>query len=637
MPHRPATSPTAWKRIRYNDRPDFTRPLLEIPAGPRQKMFERLKFLYGEQTAHEVMPELVRLIRVHHAHKPEELIEAERKLNPAERFGEQDMILITYGDMVSANGQSPLAALSRFLNVLRRRAPVFNTLHILPFFPYTSDRGFSITDFRTVDPRMGTWKDIEELGDTHRLMFDGVFNHASSESPAFREMLCGNPDYRDFAITFRSRDELTPEQRLLLRRPRTSDFLTQFHSIDGPLWTWTTFSPDQIDLNYRNPKVLLSVVDTLLLYVRKCADLVRLDAVTYLWYEPGTSGANLEQTHTIIKLFRDVLDVAAPHTALVTETNVPHDENISYFGDGTDEAQMVYNFALPPLVLHAFYRGNASRLSCWARELAYPSATTTYLNILDTHDGIGLPGVDKILPGEEISFLIEQARRHGAFVSYRAIEGREAPYEINTTWYSALNMDNAGEDRAYQVKRFAASRSIALALRGVPAIYLHGLLGTRNDIQLALRTRVKRDVNRSTIEESYLARMLAEPGSKLNLIQDQLGRLLDMRIRHRAFHPNGGQKVLLLSPAVFAVLRTSPEGDEHILAITNVSERSCRLEIPLEKLGVSEENWYDLVSCRGWSVKAGQLAVELSAYDVRWLMPFGELERSIETSVRPPI
>ncbi len=638
MPHEPAPTPTSWKRIPYNDEPDFTRPLLDIPDQPRQRMYDRLRFLYGDQIAHDAMPELARLIRVHHAHKTDELIAAEEAFRAQERFSEQDMILITYGDMISANGQSPLVALARVLNAMRRRAPIFNTLHILPFFPYTSDRGFSITDFRIVDPHLGTWDDIEKLGETHRLMFDGVFNHASSRSPAFREMLCGNPDYRDYAITFQTHDELTPEQRLLLRRPRTSDILTQFHSINGPLWTWTTFSPDQIDLNYRNPRVLLSVVDTLLLYVRRSADLIRLDAVTYLWYEPGSSGANLEQTHQIIKLLREVFDVAAPHVTLVTETNVPHEENVSYFGDGFDEAQMVYNFALPPLVLHAFYRGDATALSCWARDLTYPSPTTTYLNILDTHDGIGLPGVANLLPAEEIQFLIEQARHHGAFISYRTVEGGgEAPYEINTTWYSALNMDNSGEERTYQVKRFAASRSIALALKGIPGVYVHGLLGTRNDIQLALRTRGKRDVNRATVDEAYFQRMLAEPGSKMNLIQDQLGRLLEMRVRHRAFHPNGGQKVLLLSPIVFAVLRTSPEGHEHILAITNVSERSCRLEIPLEQLGIPDENWYDLVSCRGWAVKSGKLPVELGAYDVRWLMPFGELERSIESGPLPSI
>ena len=620
----------------YDNDPDFTRAVLDIPPDRGERLFKRLQFLYGTEQAREAMSELVRLMKVHHAHKREPLAEAEENFLPEERFSERDMVLITYGDMIRAENRSPLAALARFLSALRHRAPVFNTIHILPFFPYSSDRGFSVVDYRIVDPRLGSWMDIERIGSTFRLMFDGVFNHASSKSAPIREMFSGNPDYRGFAITFSSKDDLTPEQRIILRRPRTSDILTMFHTIDGPLWAWTTFSPDQIDLNYRNPRVLLSVIETLLLYVRKGADLVRLDAVTYLWWESGTTGANLEQTHEIIKLFRDVLDVAAPHVGLVTETNVPYEENIAYFGQGNDEAQMVYNFSLPPLVLHAFYRGDAGFLTRWVSDIEYPSDTTTYLNILDTHDGIGLPGAQGILPREEIDFLISRAREHGAFISYRTVDGgKQMPYEINSTWYSALNLDNTGEERSFQVKRFAASRSIALALRGVPGIYLHGLIGSRNDVQLALRSKVKRDVNRAMIDETYLARMLVEPGSKLHQIIDHLGRLLEIRVRHRAFHPRGGQKVFSLAPQVFSLLRTSPGGDEHILAVTNVSSQPCTVDIPCDDLGVEERQWYDLVAGRGWIADNGSITINLEPYDVLWLAPFGELERDIEYGKSP--
>lgn len=621
-----------WERLAYAEDPDFTRPLLKIPRQKGRRIFERLSYLYSEPAARKATREIVRLLRVHHAHKPAGLMEAEKTYDAARRFSERDMILSAYGDMVRAEGRSPLAALTGFMQALHRRAPIFNTLHLLPFFPYSSDRGFSVTDFRSVDPAVGSWRDVELIGRSFRMMFDGVFNHASSKSAAFREMLSGNPDYKDFAVTFRSKEELTPEQRLALRRPRTSDVLTMFHSIGGPVWVWTTFSPDQIDLNYRNPKVLLSVLDTLLFYVRKGADIVRLDAATYLWDEPGTEGANLEQTHQIIKLFRDVLDMAAPQVTLVTETNVPHEENASYFGDGRDEAQMVYNFALPPLVLHAFYRQDASELSRWAKSLEYPPPSATYLNILDTHDGIGLSGVAHILPAEEIGFLIQCARQHGAFISYRGGEaGGAVPYEINCTWYSALNLDNSGEERAFQVKRFVASRSIALALRGVPGIYFHGLIGSRNDVQLALRSEAKRDVNRATVDASLLMKNLAEPGSKLHHISDQLGRILEARVHHQAFHPNGEQNVLMLSRSVFAVLRTSPQGDEHILAVTNVSGTPCELEIPTDALGLAETNWYDLVAGRGWTAREHQLVLKLQPYDVFWLTPFSELENSIES------
>jgi len=617
----------------YDSDPDFRRPVLDIPVDREERFFKRLRFLYGMREARRAMPELLRLIKVHHAHKREECLRAETGFHPKNRFSERDMILITYGDMIRAEERSPLAALTNFLSALRHRAPVFNTIHILPFFPYSSDRGFSVVDYRSVDPRLGSWDDIVRIGSTFRLMFDGVFNHASSRSVPIQEMLSGNPEYRDYAITFKSKDELTTEQRKIVRRPRTNDILTMFYTLDGPIWAWTTFSPDQIDLNYRNPRVLLSVIETLLLYVRKGADLIRLDAVTYFWWESGTSGANLEQTHEIIKLFRDVLDIAAPHVGLVTETNVPYYENISYFGEGSDEAQVIYNFSLPPLVLHAFYRGDSTYLTRWSETLAYPSETSTYLNILDTHDGIGLPGAQGILPEEEINFLISRAREHGAFISYRSVEGKgPMPYEINTTWYSALNLDTVDEDRAFQVRRFVASRSIALALRGIPGIYLHGLIGSRNDVQLALRSKVKRDVNRAVITESYLARMLVEPGSKLHRIIDHLGRLLELRVSHRAFHPRGDQRVLSLSSDVFALLRTSPEGDEHILAVTNVTDRASRVEFSCRDLGIEETQWYDMMAGRGWTERDGIVSINLEPYDVLWLAPFGELERDIESS-----
>jgi len=626
----PSAGPAPLERIRYLDEPDFSRPLVEIPPERQERLLERLRYLYGEDTARATLPELLRLIRVHYAHKPGELLEAEKSFDARERFTQNDLLLITYGDTIQGAGQTGLSALGSFLDAIQRRGRLFSILHVLPFFPYTSDRGFSITDFRLVDHSIGTWEDIGRLGESSRLMFDGVINHASSKSMAFREMLSGNPDYKDFAVYFRSAEELTPEQRKLLRRPRTSDVLTRYLTIQGPAWVWTTFSPDQIDLNYRNPKVLLSVVDTLLFYVRKGADMVRLDAVTYLWHELGTSGASLAQTHEIVKLFRDVLDIAAPQVALVTETNVPHAENTAYFGEGGDEAQMVYNFALPPLVLHAFYRGDATALSRWAGELAYPSETTTYLNILDTHDGVGLPGVTNVLPDEEIEFLAERARQQGAFVSYRSTADGEAPYEINTTWYSALNLENCGESRELQVKRFLASRSIALALRGVPAIYVHSLIGSRNDVRLALQTKVKRDVNRASLDLGVLKRNLSEPGSKLQLLIEDFGRFLSTRVTHAAFHPNGQQRVLSVSPQLFTVLRTAPAGHEHILCMTNVSDRPCLAEVATSELGTDSSYWYDLVAGRGWNVEDGKLHLQFEPYDVLWLMPFRELERAIE-------
>ena len=599
-------------------KPDYTRPRLQVPEDKRERIVRRLRRLYGEETAERYWPELERVMKVYYAHKSEEMIEREAGLTPEERFSERDVILITYGDLLRSEGLSPLAALARFCDSFLKGT--INTLHILPFFPYSSDRGFSVVDFETVDRNLGTWADIEKLEGQYQLMFDGVINHASSGSRWFQEYLNDRPYYRDFFTGFDSPNDLTPEHRAQIFRPRTSDILTRFESLNGPKYVWTTFSEDQIDLNFKSPDVLVRVTEILLYYVRRGADIIRLDAVTYLWAELGTQCANLEETHEIVRLLRDVLDTVAPGVALITETNVPHEDNISYFGDGSNEAQMVYNFALPPLVLHAFYRQDSTVLSRWAAGLRAPSDTTTFFNFLDSHDGIGLMAVRDLLPREEIDFVLEKAREHGARISCRStVDGGEEPYEINLTWFSALSPGGTGEDMAFRVKRFVASRIVALMLQGVPGIYLHSMIGTENDIEAVLATATNRAINRSVIDEEAIMEALADPLSKISRINREFGRLIAIRTRQRAFHPNGPQRVLDLSPDVFALVRESPEGDQTLLCLVNITDSVCSLDIDLEKTGCDATAWHDLVSDVKWMAEDGALHLALQPYDVAWL------------------
>ncbi len=610
----------------HNQEPEYKRPLLKIPSKIRQRIHDRLRFLYGKTIAKDYMPELERILKVYYAHKPQSMGEKEEKFDPIERFTEKDVVLITYGDLFRSKDRKPLGLLAEMCDTYLRG--VINTLHILPFFPYSSDKGFSIIDFETVDPRLGSWQDIEDLEGRYQLMFDGVINHVSSKSRWFQEFLDGNPYYKNFFISYKSRDELTDDQRKMIFRPRTSDVLTKFQTINGPTYVWTTFSPDQIDLNYKNPDVLMRVIEILLLYVRHGADIIRLDAVTYLWAEPGTRCTQLEQTHEIIKLFRDILDLVAPSVALITETNIPHEENVSYFGNGHDEAHMVYNFALPPLVLFTFYSGDTTTLSEWAKGLRFNSNTTTFFNFLDSHDGIGLMAVQNILKKEDIDFIIRKAVEHGGLISNKTNEaGIEEPYEINTTWYSALNCEDCDEDIAFQVKRFVASRSIALVLRGVPGIYFHGLIGTRNDIKAVLVTKSKREINRTVFDgDAIHAKALKEPYSKLAHINWELGRIIQVRTRHRGFHPNGEQRILVIAPEIFAVLRISPEKDQHILTLTNVTNKECLIEISLSELDINETYWSDLISGMEWKAQAEKLHVTMQPYDVIWLEPYNEIK-----------
>jgi glycosidase len=618
------------ERALYDQEPDFTRPHLEIDPETMERMLARLSLLYGGEKAAASLPELVRVMNVHHAHKPSVFLEIEKQYDPQSRFSEKDFILITYGDLLETDDRSPLSALAAFLE-RPRMEEIFNTLHLLPFFPYSSDRGFSVTDYQSVDPNLGSWQDIEDIGQNYRLMFDGVFNHISAQSKAFREFLSCDPAYKDVVIAYDSPEALTKEQRAMLLRPRTSDILSQYQSLDGPVWVWTTFSADQIDLNFKNPLVLIYVIETLLLYVRRGADIVRLDAVTYLWAEPGTSSAHLKQTHEIIKLLRDVLDICAPQVTLLTETNVPHKDNISYFGNGYDEAQMVYNFALPPLVLHTFYSGNSSALTQWAAELEYPTDSTSFLNMLDTHDGVGLLGARGYLSDDQIKNMVQKARDHGALIGYRTGPGgTDEPYEINSTWYCAINQTASNEPLDLKVKRYTASRSVACMLKGVPAVYFHGLIGSVNDMDTVLRTKHKRDINRQVIHESQLFSQFKNPESRVHKIIQSLFPIFDLRVRHPAFHPLGGQKVLNLSPQVFSLLRTSLDGKQHVLALVNVSSHTCHLGISLEEIGLMETHWYDMAQRRGWSAQDGRLSMELDPYDISWLVPMVELERAIE-------
>ncbi len=603
------------RTLHYTE-PDFEGSPFELPRWREERMLRRLTELYGERSARESLAELKRIMRVHYAFKSPQLIEIERKLSPEERFSERDVILITYPDqMVGDDDEPPLRTLHHICR--RHLHGVFNTIHLLPFFPYSSDRGFAVIDFENVNPTLGTWDDIAELKSDFQLMFDAVLNHVSSQHPWFREFRYGNPCFKDFFISFPSRDCIGPDEMRKIVRPRTSDLLTPVRTIEGVRYVWTTFSTDQIDLNYKNPRVLERMIETILYYVRRGADLIRLDAVTYLWWELGTPCAHLPQTHTIIKLIRDVIDAVAPRTALVTETNVPHEWNVTYFGDGTDEAHMVYNFALPPLVLWSFQKQDASRLTRWAAELRAPSRCTTFLNFLDSHDGIGVLGAQGILGEEEIEEMAVKTVERGGFVSYKDNgDGTVSPYELNITWESAINPDGTGEPEETNIKRYLASRSIALALAGVPGIYVHGLLGSKNDPEAVVTEQHKRGISRGKLEKSYFASLTEHDLSTAYRFLEMIKK----RTAERAFHPNAPQRVLDAGPSFFTLLRSTEDGGEHILAVTNVTASRRRFSLPLPPEAARKEYWYDLFS--GMFVEAredGVIEFDLEPYDVVWM------------------
>lgn len=574
-------------------------------------MREKLEFVYGKEQGAQVYQQLLELTE-----KYAYLKERQPVLPPDQRLTERDVILITYGDQVQGGSGSALETLHGWLNKYLKG--IINTVHILPFYPYTSDDGFSVVDYRQVNPDLGSWQDIQALHTDFKLMFDAVINHISASSEWFQGFLQGKEPYRDYFIDTDPTLDLSQ-----VTRPRALPLLTRFQTGEGEKWLWTTFSTDQIDLNFANPAVFLNIMDLLLFYVSQGADLIRLDAIGYLWKEAGTSSIHLPQTHAIIQLFREVLDQCAPNTLLVTETNVPHRDNISYFGDGSNEAQMVYQFPLVPLVLNALQSGSARHLSEWAAGLEKLSDTTTFFNFLASHDGIGVVPAKGILSEAEVNGLVEQTLAHGGQVSYKNNpDGSQSPYELNITYFDVLsNPKDTGESEEQKISRFIVSQAIMLALQGVPGIYFHSLLGSHNWQEGFEETGRNRTLNREKLNVTALEEVLSDSQSHSARVFARYTALLRQRIAQPAFHPNAAQVVAPGPEALFILLRTSTDGREQILAIHNVSGQPQTFSASLSELGFTNRPpLTDLVSGQQYYHDAiGRLTLEVAPYKVLWL------------------
>jgi glycosidase len=532
-----------------------------------------------------------------------------RPVDPAQRITERDVMLITYGGSLWEPETAPLKTLHDFLQ--QYLTGVLSAVHVLPFFPYSSDDGFSIIDYTAVNPSLGDWPDIRRIGRSFKLMFDAVINHISAQSDWFQAFLNGDPDYQNFFIRVDPAVDLSQ-----VVRPRSLPLLTPVQTKQGEQYVWTTFNADQIDLNFAHPAVLLKTVDVLLFYISQGMSFIRLDAIAYLWKHIGTGCIHLEETHTVIKLFREIFDLVAPSIAIITETNVPHAENVSYFGNGTDEAQLVYQFTLPPLMLHAFAVGDAVVLSDWAAQIRKVSDSTTFFNFTASHDGIGVRPLEGILSEAEVNALVERTQAHGGAVSFKTnSDGSQSPYELNINYFDALSDPASDEPLDLQVRRFIASQAIQLAFMGMPGIYIHSLLGSRSWQAGVEQTGRLRSINRENLRMSAVTADLNEPGSLRSQVFSAYRDLIARRIREKAFHPNAPQTVLRLHPAVFSLLRTSPDGAEAIVALQNVANR--RVQVDLSAVPLAEVSTYhDLVSER--RVNAGG-KLDIKPYQVMWL------------------
>lgn len=487
-------------------------------------------------------------------------------------WDEKDVVLITYADQFSAQGEKALPVFTRFYNEWLSRT--FSHVHLLPFYPWSSDDGFSVIDYHSVAPETGTWRDVAELKQSASLMFDFVCNHMSAKSEWFANYLAQKPGFEDFFISVDPDTDLSA-----VTRPRALPLLTPFTLHDGSVrHLWTTFSDDQIDLNFASPQVLIAMVDVLLHYLEEGARYIRLDAVGFMWKIPGTSCIHLEQTHCLIQLFPAITDAVAPGTVIITETNVPHKDNISYFGDGENEAQMVYQFSLPPLVLHAVHRQDVEALCQWAGSLALPSAHTTWFNFLASHDGIGLNPLRGILPESEILSLVENLQQEGALVNWKNNpDGTRSPYEINVTYLDALSaQDSSDEER---IARFILAHAVLLSFPGVPAVYIQSILGSRNDYEGVERLGYNRAINRKKYAAGEVDRELNNKNSIRHQIYSRLTSLIAIRRGESAFHPDSQAIFEAVGEQILKVVRVAENG-ERITALFNFSNKMQTVNVP---------------------------------------------------------
>jgi sucrose phosphorylase len=569
-----------------------------------QRIGERLARLYGEPLRERLLERIALLAGRY------DVDACARKNGEDSLWDESDMLLITYGDMLRRGDERPLLTLRRFCDQHLRGA--ISGIHILPFFPYSSDDGFSVIDFRKVDPMLGSWDDVQAIGERYKLMVDLVLNHASAQSAWFKNYLNGIAPERDYFISVEPDADLSA-----VVRPRSSPLLSSAQTPWGERFVWTTFSEDQVDLNFSNQDVLFEMLDILLLYVHKGARIIRLDAIAYLWKEPGTSCIHLPQTHEVVKLMRDVLRLLAPGVVLLSETNVPHKENVSYFGNA-DEAHMVYQFSLPPLLLHALYSGQSRYLKEWAEGLEPPPPGCAYFNFTASHDGIGMRPLEGLLPPEEFEDLVEGMRQRGAQVSTRRNpDGSDSPYELNITYFDALS-DVGQTDSDLQIQRFLCSQTIMLSLQGVPGIYFNSLLGSRNDIAGLKTSGRARSINRRKWDEAKLNHQISEEGGLTQQVFSAYLHRLQLRRQRPAFHPDAAQRILPCEDGLFAFLRSAIGDSERVLVLCNLTAQTIEQDPQRLLAEFTQDDWHEIIQDQPFDGDKTE-RLTLAPYQTMWL------------------
>ena len=529
--------------------------------------------------------------------------------HPADLWSQRDIALITYGDSIVDGGSKPLKVLRDFCE--KWLANCVTWVHILPFFPWTSDDGFSVLDYSSVNQALGDWNDINDIATDYRLMADLVLNHCSSRSAWFDNFKQGIDPGRGYFFTKGSSFDVS---RVV--RPRTSDLTMPVVTWEGEQQVWCTFSHDQVDFDFSNPDVLLEFTRIIRLYLDRGIRIFRLDAVAFTWKRSGTTCINLPEAHDLVRLLRSLIEWVQPDAIIITETNVPNIENLAYFGQ-RDEAHCIYNFALPPLLIHTLVEADSSRITRWLMSMPPAILGTTYFNFLASHDGIGLRPVEGLLSEGELDSMIDRLQENGALLSWREhADGTRTVYEVNVSLFDAFK--HIGEAVDLTLERMILAHAILLGLEGVPAIYLHSFLATNNDLSRVENTGHNRAINRHQWALDELTGLLNDAKSQHARCLQAIKQLIDTRQGQPAFHPNATQFTLNCGRSIFGFWRQSPDRAQSIFCLYNVTPTSTTIAAASLNL-VGSDSWRDLISGEIVDLFSENPTIELAPYQAVWL------------------
>ncbi len=502
-----------------------------------------------------------------------QIIKQFNKKNPKKKksISEKTTLVICYGDSVYSEKNKSIRVFKNFFQ--KRLGKNFNIVHFLPFYPSSSDSGFAVKDHYKIDSKLGNWFDIKSFSKKSDIMADMVINHSSARGLWFKNFLKAKRPGKDYFLTVDSKFNTSK-----VVRPRDHKLLKKIDIFNKTDYLWRTFSPDQLDLNFKNPAVLLRFIKIMINLINHGVTIFRLDAIAYLWKESGTKCINLNKTHEIIKLLRVISGLLNTQTLIVTETNLPEKENLSYFGKN-DEANWIYNFSLPPLLIHAFLFENNSYLYNWSKKLPRSKNGNCYLNFIASHDGIGMRPTEGLLSSKALKDFLYRLKKNGSKFSYRKIQNKSKKiYEANITVFDALKKTNYDNGK-FSFERYISAHSIMIAFEGVPAVYFNSIFGTSNDEAKFVITGNNRDVNRYKWNLKNISNKLNNKDSKEYYFYEKISNLLSIKKKQKAFHPNASRENINLGPKIFCFKRESINKKQTIICITNLSSKIQYLKL----------------------------------------------------------